>query len=255
MGCSICGQQQEGAPTFAGKIKNKTIGNGEDFEPKGMFSEKLTGDPLQQFELEHFPFGTLLSEVYEREIDKIKEEHEDYEEPFVTIGAMKKAFSGRKYYDQAFAKDEKEPFYLFLKHEFLRAQRKDGLIVAENTDNIKLSHFKMLVVGFALGPCKKGSKAKLLERIVNEQQDGQISWTDPEMIDAVNFTVFISTILVSQIEHAFYLSQGKTAPAHGKRITDDEMYKTSTFANIFADFLLAVYGDGASRMDREQFIA
>jgi hypothetical protein len=78
----------------------------------------------------------------------------------------------------------------------LRAKRKDGLIVPESTDNTKLSLFKMLVVGFMYGYGKKNNKANLMERIVNEQVDEQITWTDTEMIDAMNDCYYISTILI-----------------------------------------------------------
>ena len=197
MGCNICGQSQEGAPSFTDKIKQTTIGDGENFEPKSIFSgEKLSGNPVQKFEVDHLPFCTLLCEAFERECRAIKEEHEDYSEPFITIGNFKKQLVNRKYFALAFAKDEKEPFYLFLKHEFLRAQRNDGLMVQEKTDNIKLSFFKMLVVCFLYGAGKPANKANTLERIVNEEENPQITWTDKEMIDAINHSVFISTIMI-----------------------------------------------------------
>lgn len=258
MGCSICGQQQEGQggeepKGFAAKLKSKTIGDGENFEPKGLFAEKLSGNPVQKFEIDHLPFGTLLCEVFERECLKIKEEHEDYDEPFITIGAMKKAFADRKYFALAFAKDEKEPVFLFLKHEFLRAQRKDGLIVPESTDNTKLSLFKMQVVCFLYGAGKPENKAKVLEHIVNEEKSAQITWTDPEQIDAINFSIFMSTILIQQVEQAYLESQGKPWPAEG-RLSETQIYKTTMFANMFDEFLQAIYG-ASSRLDREEFIA
>jgi acetylglutamate kinase len=56
-----------------------------------------------------------------------------------------------------------------------------------------------MCVGIVHGAGKRVDKSLMFERLVNEQADEIIQWTDKEMIDAINNVTFISTILSQEV--------------------------------------------------------
>jgi hypothetical protein len=112
---SICGSAAEELAEAA-----PTMGSGEDYGRAGYLAKKGL-DPLSMVEKTVLPFCTLLCSAFERELNKVRIQHDDYERPYVTIGALKKALAGKRFWDEAFASPDSSPFWAFIKHEFLRA--------------------------------------------------------------------------------------------------------------------------------------
>lgn len=207
---------------------------GEDL-PAPNFAEKLSWGPLTTFEKMNLPFCRLLCTAFEREINAIKKPSDDeYDEPYFTIGDLQKKLGMREAWAEAFAKAKNEPFWMFIKHDFLRAARKDGDTVDKPNDKWALSHFKMLCVGVILCYGKKDVKAEMFNHIVNEEGSSDISWQDKEMIDASNFCLYISTTLAMDVweDHQAQKKESNPAPLDKTLIN-----KTSLYANMYVELL------------------
>lgn len=140
---------------------------GEDYSRQGLLA-KGTMSPLTLIEKTQLPFCLLLCSAFERELNAQKQTQDDYDEPFVEIGNLKSSLSKKPAWAETFNQPESSAFWLFIKHDFLKARRVDGLLVpCDTTDNIKLSYFKMMCVGILLGAGKRIDKAHMFERLVN----------------------------------------------------------------------------------------
>jgi hypothetical protein len=138
---------------------------GEDFEPMTLpFLRVLP--PLTKFEIKHLPFQTLLCSAFIRYVNE-GASSEGTKEPYITIGQLKSKLVHKHHWATAFAKNETCPFYILIKHQFMHAATKTEE-EAKNTDEIKLSAFKLVCLGILYCRGTALQKAEAFHQLVNE---------------------------------------------------------------------------------------
>ena len=78
-----------------------------------------TDTVLSNFENNNFPFQTIKVEAFEGYCKTLALLDEKYKEPIVTVKQIQYVFRYKKYWVEAFEKNESEPFYRLLKHPFI----------------------------------------------------------------------------------------------------------------------------------------
>lgn len=137
----------------------------------------------------------------------------------------------------------------------MQAARSDGGVdTPEGANDLKLSLFKLLCLNVMHSAGYVQLKVQVFERLVNPEGEKQIFWSDKKVIDAVNFIVFMSTIMIKQVDsqHLQAQREGGETPKIDE-LDDDQIYKASLFANVYALVVQEVFS-GRLQVDRQVFI-